>query len=151
VRPSPLVTDPVFEVVEPTRKHRAEARDQAVGVLERRGPHVLLADPIKVPARAGIGAGGVDEVRELREACAGELRRAIDHDLSAARKRDHALAGRQPAPVGRVEDDGVALDVEPVHVAAVDERREGVARGRLRGAEPPRNLARGRDRSFLGL
>lgn len=138
-------------MVEPARKHRAEARDQAVGVLERRGPHVLLADPIKVPARAGLGAGGVDEVRELREPRPGELRRAVDHDLSAARKRDDALAGRQPAPVGRVEDDGIALDVKPVHVAAVDERSEGVARGRLRGTEPSRDLARGRDGSFLGL
>ena len=75
----------------------------------------------------------------------------LDDDLAAVRERDDALASRQSSPVGRVEDDRVALDVEPVDVAAVDERGQGVASGRLGRPEPPCDRAGGRDRPLLGL
>jgi len=145
-RAPPLVAHPAVEAVVDA-EGVVDGVEQAVDVVVRRVPHVLLAYLVAVRAVARR----VREVRELGELRSGELRRPVRHHLAALREDGDALAVHARRPVGRIPHHGVGVHLAVLHNAVVRERVEEPVRVLVRAVERRRHLRRRDDRAAPAL
>jgi len=114
----PLPLDPLLQPLVAPGERRAHGQQQVGDAVERRRPDVFGPDTVEVAPRSRLGAGGVDEVGELREPRLGVLGRSVDDDLAAFGEDDDALAGGEFTPLGRIPDDGVVLHVDALDTSS---------------------------------